>query len=480
VFLLASVISSPFAVAEYFRPKVSDNKPPRPLRLQMLLANRLLEHARQRTASRRGSPAPEDSSRATVTQVGLMLLLAAACLPSMNTGEQLGPLMKPDHNLGDRCSGAECGDFNSHSGPTHLTYAATLLTELEGDDEGGASGTAADASTARRPMTSSARRRARRAARRASPFASSFASSPSASDASSAHDVPTSDVSSENDGSMEIATDEEPIAVTPRSSVSSTPSPIAYLVSMLSMMSLSEIEALRYTSADLAEAADHIAPKPLAATSDAVFIRWAAPEGDASEAHVHCHKNQDKGPGSFHWRCVACDGLNYAARSCGYCRSPLAQSACRVFLGQLRKEATVALVQDMIMRLTPGVTVLHIESHTNATDGRGKGCAWVYVDNAEQAWALTSMHKRVFVDVDENGGEGYWYMMDEALTPHLKAMADRLSVNEDRPLVLPRQPLVAELPATSLLRRNAQAATPSAANANGTTMRFDARGWPTA
>jgi hypothetical protein len=92
-----------------------------------------------------------------------------------------------------------------------------------------------------------------------------------------------------------------------------------------------------------------------------------------------------------------------------------------------------------------------MESHTNGADGRGKGCAWAYVNSVEDALRITELHKRVFVDLDADNGEGFWYIKDAALKPQLNAMAEAIGSMRTRPLWLPRQPLVAELPSKSMI-----------------------------
>jgi hypothetical protein len=231
---------------------------------------------------------------------------------------------------------------------------------------------------------------------------------------------------------------------------------------VLSFLPLEDIEVARLAAPVLAEAAERVAPKPLPC-DDVVFVRWEpqelhtailAPKSHlpvrraAAGASYPPHVNT---AAVFPWRCLSCGTVTSGPRQCGTCRAPLATSACRVFLGQLRKDLSAELATAMVRSLLPDVTVLHMESHTNGADGRGKGCAWAYVNSVEDALRITSLHKRVFIDLDADHAEGFWYVKDAQLVGHLNAMADVLGQARGRPVWLPRQPLVAELPASSLL-----------------------------
>jgi hypothetical protein len=213
----------------------------------------------------------------------------------------------------------------------------------------------------------------------------------------------------------------------------------------LDYLPLEDLEVLREAAPALRDAVESIAPKPLPC-DDIVFIRWQAP-GDHPST-----KGRHRQP-SFGWRCLGCDTIATGARRCQRCRGTLTQAACRVFLGQLDKEWAAEIATAMVRSLLPDVTVLHMESHTNSGDGRGKGCAWVYVNSVEDALRITSLHKRVFIDLDADHAEGFWYVKDAQLVGHLNAMADVLGQARGRPVWLPRQPLVAELPAGSILQK---------------------------
>lgn len=113
----------------------------------------------------------------------------------------------------------------------------------------------------------------------------------------------------------------------------------------------------------------------------------------------------------------------------------------------------------MINLLCPEVKVLHIESHSNR-EGFEKGAAWLYVDTPEDALTMLNLHKRVFFDADESGDEGFWFIEDngtsdaecEGRKAHLFEFALQRKADENRKrMCLPGQPLVVELPQTSML-----------------------------
>lgn len=227
---------------------------------------------------------------------------------------------------------------------------------------------------------------------------------------------------------------------------------IASLVDAMLYLPLAEIEAIRHTTPLVAAAADRVAPKPLG-TPDMVFMRYepqplhtTLPPTKAQKAALATGAAV---PSMFRWVCLACNTRTAGPRYCRACRTPMAEGACRVFIGQLRKELTAELVGAMLRCLLPGLDVLHVESHTNPSDGTGKGCAWVFVGSVADARRVVSLHRRVFVDVDGDGNDGYWFAMDAALVGPLEEFAALRVGDEARPAGLPRLPLVAEAPARS-------------------------------
>ena len=242
----------------------------------------------------------------------------------------------------------------------------------------------------------------------------------------------------------------------------STPSPrttdddhfIAALAEAMTCLPLADIEAARHATPMLAAAADRVAPKPLG-TDDVAFVRWVPQELNTTLPPTKAQKAAKLTgaavPAMFRWVCLACNTRTAGPRYCRACRTPMSEGACRVFIGQLRKELTAELMASMLRCLLPGLDLLHVESHTNPSDGTGKGCAWVFVGSVEDARRVVSLHKRVFVDVDADGCDGYWFAINDnqELVEQLEEFAGRRVTDEARPSGLPRLPLVAEAPARS-------------------------------
>jgi hypothetical protein len=273
--------------------------------------------------------------------------------------------------------------------------------------------------------------------------------------------------------------------------------PAACLDRVFSFMPLDDVAAMRRSAcAALVEAADRVAPRPMPGMT---FVRWqpqalrtASLADTIAPARTRTRGGKrggaNKAPPTvaatvpFEWRCLACSALTNGNKTCTVCGSDSSMTACRIFVGQLRKQRTAELLSHLIGVVCPSARVLHIESHTNGHTGRSKGCAWVYLDSTKSAVNLTAaLHKRAFVDVDANGGEGVWYTDGAALEDSLVAFAaERVAtataeisptVEKDAaapasstndcsefvdpgmrcPQLMPRQPVVAELPGTSLL-----------------------------
>lgn len=128
-------------------------------------------------------------------------------------------------------------------------------------------------------------------------------------------------------------------------------------------------------------------------------------------------------------------------------------SVSRVFLGQLRREGTVPLVEWLFREvlLVPQALMM-VENHRHRATGRGKGCAWAYVRHEPVSSStscnardvLMSYHRRLFFDV-QRGVEGAWIVHPD----HTAALAHDIEArayNRDRPRLLPRNALVTELP----------------------------------
>jgi hypothetical protein len=228
------------------------------------------------------------------------------------------------------------------------------------------------------------------------------------------------------------------------------------LTQAMTFLPLDDIEIARQASPQFAEAASRVAPKPLPC-DDMVFVRWEPQELHTAVAQVLKVPTRRSSaapttvPTVFNWRCLSCGNISQGPRQCVSCQAPLSSAACRVFIGQIRKDLSAEFTTAMVRSLLPDVTILHMESHTNGADGRGKGCAWAYVNSVEDALRVTSLHKRVFADIDAENAEGFWFAKDPQLVGHLSVMAETIGQNRQRPVWLPRQALVAELPANSML-----------------------------
>jgi hypothetical protein len=127
----------------------------------------------------------------------------------------------------------------------------------------------------------------------------------------------------------------------------------------------------------------------------------------------------------------------------------------RVFMGQLRRDRTNGFPRFVLNMFFPEMHIPHVESHTGM-DNRGKGCAWVHVSNETDAHRLLSISRRLFMDLDKAGQEVVLLCRPTAAAQEeLKAFAARCAEDSLRPLQLPRQPILFELP------KNPAPATPS-------------------
>ena len=246
-------------------------------------------------------------------------------------------------------------------------------------------------------------------------------------------------------GCDDVHTKTAPLAISamPAPRALSRPELLQVLVEAMRFLPLQDINAARLAAPVLAEAADYVAPQPLG-HPDMTFVRW---EPTAMPVKL----TPFRGVNNFPWRCLACQSLTHGPRACLSCHTPINFSACRVFLGQLRKDLTAELTAYMLRSVAPEIEVLHVESHTNPQDGRGRGCAWVYVSTVEEALKVVALHKHIFADIDADGHEGFWFVRNPAMVPFLGRMADVVGATRHRPQVLPRQPMVAELPGKSIM-----------------------------
>eukprot|EP00672_Neobodo_designis_P018357 CAMPEP_0174831182 /NCGR_PEP_ID=MMETSP1114-20130205/2955_1 /TAXON_ID=312471 /ORGANISM="Neobodo designis, Strain CCAP 1951/1" /LENGTH=599 /DNA_ID=CAMNT_0016065003 /DNA_START=139 /DNA_END=1938 /DNA_ORIENTATION=- len=275
------------------------------------------------------------------------------------------------------------------------------------------------------------------------------------------------------------ASNKKPLAAG-RSQTSVAALPRACLDQVFANLSLADVEAARAAGPAFAAAADRVAPRPI---DGMTFVRWSPQALRTSSLMSAVNPPKSRGRAGrkakapvvaatvpFHWRCLACSALTDGNKTCGECGSESSMTACRVFVGQLRKQHTAELLSHLIGLVCPDAKVLHIESHTNGHTGRSKGCAWVYLDSTRDAVALTAaLHRRAFVDVDAAGNEGVWYTdgaaMEDALANFAAERVDAATFAPSQgaddtaampagmrcPQLMPRQPVVAELPGKSLL-----------------------------
>eukprot|EP00759_Apiculatamorpha_spiralis_P002079 PhF_6_TR10779/c0_g1_i1/m.17311 len=170
-------------------------------------------------------------------------------------------------------------------------------------------------------------------------------------------------------------------------------------------------------------------------------------------------------------QCQRCETWNPSTESlCSNpaCRVPLIH---RLFIGQLRKEGTAPLLRYLLRFLCRDeLGVVHVESHTNPRqrhmDGtpRGKGCAWLCLATAQDARAVQSLHRRVLVDIDvSTGREGVWVCGPKHVSA-LASYADHKASQQQQQQpdhvvssvfgVMPRNPLVVEVPLRGSLHNN--------------------------
>lgn len=211
------------------------------------------------------------------------------------------------------------------------------------------------------------------------------------------------------------------------------------LKTIVSYLPIRDVAVCRSVSPKMHEVTQLVMPSPLPGS---VFIRF---ENDThrGKRFDHCPSRQ-----VLRWTCGVCSTMNTVnVTNCRQCQACYLEGhgVRRVFFGQLRKERTAELVDWIIATVCPEVEVFHVENHTNGPDGRGKGCAWVYVTNPYDEQRLLSLNKRMFVDVDDDRREGVWYCSPDHIED-LGNMASSRAYKPNRPIVLARQPLVVERP----------------------------------
>ncbi|CAD2218464.1 hypothetical protein ADEAN_000595300 [Angomonas deanei] len=170
------------------------------------------------------------------------------------------------------------------------------------------------------------------------------------------------------------------------------------------------------------------------------------------------------------WTCLQCGLYNRdsTATTCAemYCQAPRPASQCRLFLGQLRRDATVPMVKwlmEEVVQANPQDLIM-VENHRNAHTRRGKGCAWPTVrTDTGSADRLLSLHHRLFFDA-LNGVEGVWWVPNNAESINaLEKEANARAAGASHPKHMPRGTIVVELPAHYKHTREPSVSTPQAA-----------------
>ncbi|CCW61987.1 unnamed protein product [Phytomonas sp. EM1] len=150
------------------------------------------------------------------------------------------------------------------------------------------------------------------------------------------------------------------------------------------------------------------------------------------------------------WTCPRCGLFNSATGGwCGndQCRATRPARGFRIFLGQLRRCGTVAMVRWLLRNVlnAPEGALRCVENHRNTTTGRGKGCAWPTLLDEPTALRLLHANHRMLFDAI-GGVEGMWVASlggESALKVECRGREEE----PHRPKHLPRGTIVVELPA---------------------------------
>ena len=179
--------------------------------------------------------------------------------------------------------------------------------------------------------------------------------------------------------------------------------------------------------------------------------------------------------GQVPWSCSNCNNSRAFGHKCQTCHKSRDISALRVFMGQLTKEGDVQLIIKMLEVLCPEIdqatSLLHIEPHTHANTGRGKGCAWVYVSTFDQVlYIVGRLHKRTYPTVNAETGEvGFVAFPDSYTNEQIKDAFDNdvTFLSESVIPLFHRSPITAEVPLS--LQRSLPQQQGNNNNANATT-----------
>ncbi|ESL08693.1 hypothetical protein TRSC58_03601 [Trypanosoma rangeli SC58] len=124
----------------------------------------------------------------------------------------------------------------------------------------------------------------------------------------------------------------------------------------------------------------------------------------------------------------------------------------RLFFGQQRRDNHPSSLRHLLNFLVPDVLIPQMEAHTNALNGRGKGCTWVFVTSQEDAKRLMQFNKLIFLDVNADGKEVYMVAPPRSRA-WLQDRAESVGRWATRPMCLPRQPMVIEIPEKQSTKR---------------------------
>lgn len=176
---------------------------------------------------------------------------------------------------------------------------------------------------------------------------------------------------------------------------------------------------------------------------------------DAFEHHDEAKYSQCSEIAACRWTCEVCGWTNERRALCGnrLCQSmsPITTTSAvhRIFLGQLRREATVPFLKWIFEEILEEPSALMmVENHRHKMTGRGKGCSWVYLRTESACHKLLTYHRRIFYDTF-GGIEGAWIVHPSQVESLAVETAYR-GYSLNRPRHLPRNAIVTELPAATM------------------------------
>ena len=161
---------------------------------------------------------------------------------------------------------------------------------------------------------------------------------------------------------------------------------------------------------------------------------------------------------ALRWICPCCrTHTNISESACRKCATAadINPGIRRIFIGQIRKDLTVEFLDWLLAVLTPRIPLFHIENHTTK-EGRGRGCAWLYVYGEDAEATLFTLSQRIFLDKDDSSDEEVLHFCLPAAISTLEHIAKSRSRSDGRPLVLPRRLLVVESPVALKTRRKSR------------------------